>query len=208
MPRQRTAARTSNREKIPADDPIRRFKEWYAAAEASPMSQPEAMALATSDKRGRASVRYVLLKQVDERGFVFFTNMGSRKGREIKANPYVSFAIHWKPIDKQVRVEGRIERVSDEEADTYWDTRPRLSQLGALASHQSAVITHREILTQRWLRLEQKYRNRAVPRPREWTGVRIIPDRIEFWEEEEHRLHHRDLYVRSRSGWRRQLLQP
>ncbi len=166
------------------------------------------MALATADKRGRTSVRYVLLKQADDRGFVFYTNLLSRKGRELLANPYAAAAIHWPLLRRQVRIEGRIEIVSNQEADTYWETRPRLSQLGAVASRQSAPLTSRDVLTERWLRLEMRYRDQGVPRPKNWTGVRILPERIEFWEEEEHRLHRRDLYVRGERGWRRTLLQP
>jgi pyridoxamine 5'-phosphate oxidase len=150
----------------------------------------------------------VLLKQVDDRGFIFFTNMVSRKGRELLRNPYASFAIHWKALGKQVRVEGRAVRVSEEEAEAYWSTRPRPSQLAAVASRQSAPLQRRDLLMARWLTLEKRYHDSSVPRPKQWTGIRIVPDAIEFWEQEEHRLHRRELFTRSRKRWRRKLLQP
>jgi len=208
MSRKPTALRRNGRSTPSAGDPIERFEKCFAAAEAAQIALPEAVALATADKRGHASVRFVLLKQVDNRGFVFFTNLDSRKGRELKSNPHASFAVHWKAIGKQVRVEGHTVQVSDDEADAYWATRPRESQLGAVASRQSAPLASHEALTKRWMQLERRYRDRSVPRPAPWTGVRLIPSRIEFWEEEEHRLHRRDLFVRTKRGWRHSLLQP
>lgn len=164
--------------------------------------------MATADKRGRPSVRFVLLKQGDDRGFVFFTNAGSRKGRELRANPRAAAAIYWDALGKQVRIEGRIEEVAPSEADAYWITRPRASQLAALASQQSATLASRGELLARWRTLRRRYRGQPVPRPVGWTGFRIVPDAIEFWIHQNHRLHRRELFVRTRSGWKRKLLQP
>lgn len=187
-------------------DPFTQFNAWFAEARRIPLA--EAMALATADTRGRPSVRFVLLKQCDHRGFVFFTNARSRKGRELHDNPRAAAAIYWDPLGKQVRIEGRVEEVSATEADAYWVTRPRASQLAALASQQSAALASRSDLLARWRTLRQRYRGKAVPRPPGWTGFRIVPDAIEFWIHQEHRLHQRELFVRTRGGWKRKLLQP
>jgi len=166
------------------------------------------MALASADRRGRPSVRFVLLKGFDQRGFVFFTNAVSRKGRELRANPRASAAFYWNPLKKQVRVEGRIEEVSSVESDAYWASRPRAKRLGALASRQSAPIASRALLEARWAQLNERYDGKDIPRPPGWTGYRIVPDAIEFWIRGDHRLHHRELFTRTRNGWTRRLLQP
>jgi pyridoxamine 5'-phosphate oxidase len=166
------------------------------------------MALATADARGRPSVRFVLLKQGDHRGFVFFTNARSRKGRELRDNPRASAAIYWDRLRKQVRIEGRVEEVPGAEADAYWVTRPRASQLAALASTQSAPLASRAMLMARWKDLRRRYRGKPVPRPPGWTGYRIIPDAIEFWVHSDYRLHDRELFMRTRRGWKRMRLQP
>lgn len=189
-------------------DPMAIFREWFAEAQRSGMPQPETMALATSDRRGRASVRFVLLKDASGDGMVFYTNALSRKGKEIAANPRASLAFWWDRIGKQVRAEGRLVRVSDSEADAYWKTRPRQSRLAALVSHQSEAIASRQLLSSRMKALTKKLLGREVPRPRHWTGFRLIPDRIEFWKMRAHRLHERELFVRSGRGWKRTLLQP
>src|SRR5262245_12551432 len=191
-----------------ADDPLARFDRWYAQARRADIVQPDAMTLATADARGRPSARMVLLKGAGPDGFVFYTNGLSRKGRELRANPRAALVFHWDRLGKQVRIDGRVIPVSDAEADQYWATRPRASQLAALASSQSAPITNRERLVARWRGLRQRYRGRPVPRPRHWTGYRVVPDTIEFWTHREHRLHDRELFTRTRNGWKRTRLQP
>jgi pyridoxamine 5'-phosphate oxidase len=189
-------------------DPIARFARWFRAAERTRMPLPEATALATAARRGIPSVRFVLLKGADARGFVFFTNAASAKGRDLRSNPRAALAFHWHPLGRQVRIAGRVEEVSPAEADAYWATRPRASQLAALASRQSATLTSRAALKARWQRLRRRHRGRPVPRPAGWTGFRVVPRSIEFWTHAQHRLHHRELFVRTRQGWRRVLLQP
>ncbi len=190
-----------------ADDPFARFHRWFRQARrAVPLA--ECMALATADASGKSSVRYVLLKQADERGFVFYTNARSPKGQDLRANPHASAAFYWDPIGKQVRVQGAVEEVSPAEADEYWSTRPRASQLGALASQQGATLSSRAVLIARWKAVRKKFQGRTIPRPTGWTGYRIIPESIEFWTRRAARLHERELFVRTRNGWKRQLLQP
>jgi pyridoxamine 5'-phosphate oxidase len=189
-------------------EPIRRFRRWFAEARRAGVALPEAMALATADHRGRPSVRYVLLKGADDAGFVFYTNAFSRKGRELAKRPYASLAIYWDATGRQVRVEGRIESVSDGEANAYWAERPRDSQLASAASRQSATIESRAALIAEYRRLQRKYEGRAVPRPRNWTGYRIVPDRVEFWTRREPRLHERELFTRSAGRWRSRILEP
>jgi pyridoxamine 5'-phosphate oxidase len=189
-------------------DPFILFQHWFGAARRAGIRLPEAMALATADARGRPSVRFVLLKGADERGFVFFTNAGSRKGRELRANPRASLAFYWDELLKQVRVDGRVESVAPVEVDAYWTTRPRESQLAARASRQSASLTSRAQLLARWEALRHRYRDDDIPRPAGWVGYRLVPDAIEFWTHRDHRLHERELFVRTRGGWKRTLLQP
>ena len=190
------------------NDPIRKFKSWFSKARRSGIELADKCALATADRRGRPSVRYVLLKDVDVDGFTFYTNSESRKGKELDANPYASLAFYWHENDHQVRIEGKIKQVSADEADAYWSERPRVSQLAALASRQSRTITSRAALMAEVKRLERKYKDAEVPRPARWTGYRLHPDRIEFWTRREPRLHHRELFTRSRGGWRVDVLQP
>jgi pyridoxamine 5'-phosphate oxidase len=190
------------------DDPIIQFQHWFAEARRAGMRLPETMALATADAEGRPSVRFVLLKSADERGFVFFTNAGSRKGGELRDNPRASLAFYWDDILKQVRVDGHVELVAPAEVDAYWTTRPRESQLAARASRQSAPIKSHAALLQRWEVLRHRYRGQDVPRPPGWVGYRVVPDTLEFWTHRDHRLHERELFVRTRRGWTRKLLQP
>jgi pyridoxamine 5'-phosphate oxidase len=192
----------------PHTDPIARFHRWFAAARASRIAQPEAMTLATADRRGRPAARMVLLKHADAEGFVFYTNADSRKGHELLANPRAALVLHWDGLGRQVRVEGRVEAVDPAEADAYWGTRPRASQLGALASAQSHPIASRAALVARWRALKRRYARAEVPRPPHWTGYRVVPDTIEFWTHRDHRLHDRELFTRTRRGWKRTLLQP
>ena len=189
-------------------DPLVRFHRWFAQAQRAGVVLPESMALATADAHGRPSVRFVLLKQADASGFVFFTNLRSRKGRELEENRRAALAFYWDQLRKQVRVEGRVERVSADEADAYWVTRPRESQLAAVASRQSAALASRRALLAKWRTLRRQYRGEDVPRPAEWTGFRLVPEAIEFWTNRDHRLHDRELFVRTRDGWKRSLLQP
>jgi len=189
-------------------DPIARFRRCYAAAERANVPHANAMALATADRRGNPSVRFVLLKGVDERGFVFYTDARSRKGRELAGRPAASGAFHWHATGTQVRIEGRVVPVSPEEIDAYWATRPRGSRLAAATSHQSAPMPSHAWLLARWRRLRAALVRAPVPRPTAWTGYRIVPHAIEFWRRGAHRLHQRTRYERTRSGWRQQLLQP
>lgn len=189
-------------------DPIARFRRWYAAAERSGIALPDAVALATADRRGRPSVRYVLLKQVDARGFVFFTDARSRKGAELRANAHAALAFYWDPTGKQVRVEGRVTEVAAAEADAYWETRPRESRLAASVSRQSAPLAAYADLLERWRILGRARRASEVSRPEAWTGFRIVPSAIEFWTRGPHRLHRRERFTRTRGGWTSRLLQP
>jgi pyridoxamine 5'-phosphate oxidase len=189
-------------------DPIARFHRWFAQARAARIAQPEAMALATADARGRPTVRMVLLKHADRDGFVFYTNGHSRKGRELRRNAHAALAFHWDRLGRQVRIEGPVEEVDAAEADAYWATRPRASQLAALASEQSAPIRSRDVLVAKWRALKRRHRGAAVPRPPHWTGYRVRPRSIEFWTHREHRLHDRELYTRTPRGWARSRLQP
>ena len=190
-------------------DPIAHFHLLFRRAQRARIALPEAMALATASSRGVPSVRWVLLKAADARGFTFFTDGRSRKGRELRANPRAALAFYWDPIRKQVRVSGRVVGVSGAEADAYWRTRPRESRLAATASYQSAPLASHAALVARWRRLRARYRGADIPRPPGWRGFRVVPDEIEFWTRRAHRLHHRELFVRRRGGgWQRRLLQP
>lgn len=191
-----------------AAHPIARFRRWFRQAERARIPLAEALALATADGRGRPSARFMLLKEVDARGFVFFTDGRSRKGRELRARAGAALVFYWHAIGKQVRVEGRITEVSAAEADAYWATRPRESRLAALASTQSSPLARRADLVAAWRRLARQYRGKSIPRPRLWTGFRVAPAAIEFWTRGAHRLHHRELFTRRRGRWVRTLLQP
>ena len=189
-------------------DPITKFVRWLDEARRLRIPNYEAMALATAVRGGTTSVRFVLLKGIDARGIVFFTDARSRKGHELRANPRASLALYWQPKGRQVRVEGGVQEVSPEEADAYWATRPRQSQLAASASYQSAQLHSRAELLGRYSRLARKLRGQQVPRPSWWTGFRVRPDVIEFWIHREHRLHDREIYRRRGREWRRSFLQP
>jgi pyridoxamine 5'-phosphate oxidase len=166
------------------------------------------VALATADADGRPSVRMVLLRGVDERGFVFHTNYNSRKARELAENPQAALCVHWHSLEEQIRIEGRVERLQDDESDAYFGSRPRGSQLGAWASNQSAILASRETLEEEYRTIERRYEGQPVPRPPFWGGYRLVPDRIEFWFGRPDRLHDRLLYTRSASGWDIQRLYP
>jgi pyridoxamine 5'-phosphate oxidase len=187
---------------VPFPEPFSRFREVLTEAEATGMANPNAMTLSTVDAEGQPSSRTVLLKGFDERGFVFYTNLESRKGREIAGDPRVSLNFYWRQLDKQVVVLGRAERVSGEEADAYFATRPRASQLGAWASQQSRPLPGRTALVAEVAKLEARYLGRSIPRPPHWSGFRVTPHWIEFWVSGAFRLHDRTVYERVEDGWR------
>lgn len=191
-----------------AADPHLLFEDWFAEARAAEPNDPEAMALATAGADGRPSVRMVLLKGHDARGFAFYTNSESRKGGEIAANPRAALAFHWKSLRRQVRIEGRIEPTSDAEADAYFATRSRDARLGAWASDQSRPLESRAAFEARYARALAEHEGKDVPRPSYWRGYRLVPDRIEFWTDRPHRLHERRLFTLGEDGWSEGLLYP
>ena len=177
-------------------DPLELFTEWYENAKKNEINDPNAMSLATADKSGLPSVRMVLLKGFDTNGFVFYTNLESRKANEFKSNPNVAVCFHWKSLQRQVRIEGQVSQVSDEEADEYFNSRARLSRIGAWASMQSQVLESRDYLLTRLNTFEEKYNGETIPRPTHWSGNRIKAKRIEFWQDGEFRLHDRFVFER------------
>ena len=189
-------------------DPFALFDAWLAEARANEPNDPEAMALATADASGRPSVRMVLLKGHGPEGFVFYTNEQSAKGGQLCENPRAALLFHWKSLRRQVRIEGPTERVADEEANAYFASRGRDSQLGAWASDQSRPLDSRETFEQRFEDMQTRYDGQDVPRPPHWGGYRVIPERIEFWTDRRHRLHERRLFVRERTAWSEGLLYP
>ncbi|MEU3409402.1 pyridoxamine 5'-phosphate oxidase [Streptomyces sp. NPDC006670] len=192
-----------------AEDPMAQFARWFQQAADSDLFEPNAMVVSTATAGGRPSSRTVLLKQFDSRGFVFFTNYGSRKAREIEENPYVSLLFPWHPIARQVIVTGRAARVGRDETAAYFRSRPHGSQLGAWASEQSRVIGSRAELDRRYAELAERYpEGEQVPVPPEWGGLRVVPDALEFWQGHENRLHDRLRYVLDGKKWRVERLCP
>jgi pyridoxamine 5'-phosphate oxidase len=191
-----------------SQDPLELFEHWFAEAKRAGVEVPEAMTLATADGGGVPSARMVLLKGADEDGFVFYTGYGSRKSDELEQNPRAALVFYWRPLGRQVRVEGSVERVSEPESAAYFATRPRGSQLAARASHQTRPLGSREELERRYVELELEYEGRDVPLPPHWGGYRLHPEAIEFWEHRENRLHKRLRYTRAREGWKVERLSP
>lgn len=189
-------------------DPITLFQQWLKEAEAAEVNDPTAMALATATPDGRPSVRMVLLKGVDRQGFTFYTNLESRKGMELENNPQASLCFHWKSLRRQVRVEGSVRKVSDQEADEYFASRPRGSQIGAWASSQSRPLTGRFLLEKRIGEYAARFGLGKVPRPPHWSGFRVAPDYLEFWQDRPFRLHERRVFRWLEDIWQEEQLFP
>ncbi|MCU0353346.1 MAG: pyridoxamine 5'-phosphate oxidase [Cytophagales bacterium] len=193
-----------------SDNPFSQFETWFGEALKADLPEPNAMHLATVGADGRPSGRVVLLKALDETGFVFYTNYGSRKAAEMPEGSWVALTFLWLELERQVRAEGRVERVSAEESDAYWTVRPRASQIGAWASPQSSLVADRQVLENRKRELEAQYADgQPIPRPPHWGGYRVLPEQVEFWQGRRSRLHDRILYSLDNSGnWTRQRLAP
>ena len=192
----------------PTEDPISRFQDWLAEAEKSEPNNPNAFALASTDANGMPNVRMVLLKGVDRLGFVFYTNIGSAKGGELLANPQAALCFHWKSLGRQFRVQGAVEVVSDDEADAYFASRAKDSQIGAWASRQSQALPDRFALEKAVAKYAAKHALGKVPRPEFWSGFRVLPQRLEFWRERPFRLHEREVFIREGDSWRTEKLFP
>jgi pyridoxamine 5'-phosphate oxidase len=188
-------------EKDLAKDPYRQFEKWFQEAEAAKLNEPNAMVVATTTRDGRPSARTMLLKAIDGRGFTFFSNYESRKGRELHENPRASLVFPWLPLERQVIVEGTVTKVPREESEAYFHSRPRASQLGAWASQQSSIISSRAVMEDSMKMLEAKYAGREVPLPPHWGGWRLVPESVEFWQGRRSRMHDRLRYRRDKDDW-------
>ena len=195
-------------EETAGTDPIAFFSKWFKEAESARITEINAMTLATADAQNRPHARIVLLKGLDDRGFIFFTNYDSAKGQHIAENPNVSLLFFWKELERQVRIDGRIEKVPAEESDIYFHSRPEGSRLGAWASPQSREIPHRNILELNYSKYEAEFSGIKIPRPAHWGGYLVIPERIEFWQGRSSRMHDRILFKRNGSSWHRSRLAP
>lgn len=192
-----------------AADPFEQFHTWFQQTLEAQLLEPNAMTLATTTADGKPTARMVLLKDFDARGFVFYTNYESLKGQQLNENPFAALVFWWAELERQIRIEGRVEKISNPESDAYFHSRPIGSQLGAWVSHQSQVIDSREVLETRQLDLEKQYRDREIPRPSHWGGFRVVPSVIEFWQGRPSRLHDRLRYTLQANGsWLRQRLSP
>lgn len=189
-------------------NPFQQFQHWFDQAISAELPEPNAMTLATATKDGIPAARIVLLKAVDDRGFTFFTNYNSNKGKELEANPQAALVFLWTELERQVRIVGTVEKVSAEESDSYFFSRPHNSRLGAWASEQSEIIPDRDVLEQKLAALKVEYENREVPRPPHWGGFRVIPHEIEFWQGRSSRLHDRLLYRRNGEDWTIERMSP
>ena len=190
-------------------NPIDLFKKWFAVAEKSEINDPNALSVATSNKNGVPSVRMVLLKGLSEKGFVFYTNFNSKKGKDLKENPQASMCFHWKSLRRQVRISGKAVQIEDKEADQYYNSRAYESRIGAWASSQSQVMKNRNEFLDKIKFYEKKYPNQNdVPRPPHWSGWRVEPDNIEFWLEIKNRIHERMNYKKNNDKWTREILYP
>lgn len=195
-------------EDIAGDDPLSFFGKWFIEAQAAEVNEVNAMTLATADEQGRPHARIVLLKGLEEKGFVFYTNYESAKGRQLEANPFAALVFFWPELERQVRVEGRIERVSAEESDHYFHSRPEGSRLGAWASPQSQPISSRTILDERYHQYNSEFGAGSIPRPPHWGGYRLIPEQIEFWQGRSNRMHDRIQFRLSDGQWKKLRLAP
>ena len=191
-----------------ANNPIDLFKKWFAKAEETEINDPNAVALATSSEVDQPSVRMVLLKGLSEKGFVFYTNFNSKKGSDLKSNNKASMCFHWKSIRRQVRIIGAVEKVSDEEADIYYNSRPYKNKIGAWASSQSETLKKREDFLEKIKSYEKKYPTNNIPRPPYWSGWRLVPSEIEFWLDGEGRIHERLNFTKKNGNWEKGLLYP
>ena len=190
-------------------DPIAQFNIWFQQALDGDLIEPNAMTLATATSDGKPSARIVLLKGVDPRGFVFYTNYESQKGQELIANPYAALVFHWDKLERQVRIEGRVTKLAKEESEAYFHSRPKASQLGAWASAQSRAIANREVLEQKLADLQTQYQDETIPIPEHWGGFRVIPSRVEFWQGRPSRLHDRLVYnLQDDGSWQIKRLSP
>lgn len=190
------------------ENPIQKFAAWFGEAQSAGIKEPTAMTLATATLDGVPSARIVLLKAYDERGFVFYTNLNSRKGAEMGENPQAALMFYWPQLDKQIRIEGTLSGVSDAEADAYFSSRERHRQAGAWASLQSQPLDSRATLLARVEEIEKKYAGKDIPRPPHWSGTRLAPEKIEFWHQRDARLHDREIYTKTGNSWSHTLLYP
>lgn len=188
-------------------DPFKQFTKWFSETLKSGFYEPNGMAMATSSKEGKPSVRMVLLKDFDEKGFVFYSNYKSKKGKELESNPFASLLFYWDSLERQIRIEGKVEKVSKKESEDYFNTRPLKSRVGAWASNQSTVIEGRSVIMKEFLKYLAKFGGN-VPLPPTWGGYRLIPDSFEFWQGRPNRLHDRITYTRQKTGWKIERLAP